>query len=215
MPMNPGPSFERWIKHAFDHPEDDLNWWKAPKSEYWPGEPRLKAEYLAETFEHADRHIARFSDTQLESALWHIIGGNYAIDAVSAELPIDLRLRVIRSTYDLFQKLFAARCDEIDWPGNFPLYRVCYMFWEIFPLEDRASVPEDAPVCDEKIAVLERILGLDNPMCQYSALHGLGHAHSVIPERTTEIIDRYLARHLEPDFQLRSYALDARKGGVI
>ncbi len=213
--MNPGPSFERWIEHAFDHPEDDLRWWKAPKPEYWRGEPRLKAEFIAETFEHADRHLARFSDAQLESGLWHIIGGNYAIDAVGDDVPLELRLRVVRSTYALFLRLFAVRCPELIFGGGVPVYGICYMFWELFPLEDRPSDPADAPLCEEKLAVLERILGIDNAMCQYSALHGLGHAQSSVPERTAEIVDRYLARHPEPDFQLRSYALDAREGGVM
>lgn len=215
MPMNPAPSFERWIEHAFDHPESDLKWWQRPKAEYWRGEPALKAEYIAETFEHADEHLARFSDAQIESALWHIIGEDYAMNALGGDVPLERRLRVIGSTYDLFRKLFAVRCRDLIFGGGLPVYGICYMFWELFPLENTPSDPEDAPLCEKKIAVLERILDLDNAMCQYSALHGLGHAQSDIPERTAEIIDRYLARHPEPDFPLRAYALGARKGCVM
>lgn len=215
MPVIRGLSFERWIEHAFNHPDDDPKWHRRPGCEHWVGEPALKAERIAETFERADEHLARFSDRQLEAALWMIIGEGYAADALGGDVPLELRLRVIGSTYDLFRKLFAVRCRDLIFGGGLPVYGICYMFWELFPLENTSSDPEDAPLCEKKIAVLERILDLDNAMCQYSALHGLGHAQSDIPERTTEIIDRYLARHPEPDFPLRAYALGARKGCVM
>lgn len=215
MPVIRGPSLERWIEHAFDHPDDDPKWHRRPGCEHWVGEPALKAERIAETFERADEHLARFTDRQIEAGLWMIIGEGYAADALGEDVPLESRLRLLESTYALFLKLFAVRCPDLVFGGGVPVYGICYMFWELFPLEDRPSDPKDAPLCEKKIAVLERILEIDNAMCQYSALHGLGHAQGDLPVRAAEIIDRYLTRHPEPDLPLRSYALEARKGGVM
>lgn len=207
-------SFERWLEHAFAHPEDDPRWHRRPDSEYWSGEPVLKAEHIARTFDRADENLARFSDQQIEAGLWMIIGRGYVGAALGDEVPADLRLRLVRSTYDLFLRLFAVRCGRLELGGEPPLYRICYMFWEIFPLENKPENPRDAALCEEKISALERILEIDNPMCQYSALHGLGHAQFELPERSAEIIDSWLVKHGTADPRLREYAQDARTGDV-
>lgn len=214
MSVIQNPSFERWLGHAFDHPEDDPKWHRLPDSEYWSGEPALKAEHIARTFERADEHLGRFSDRQIEAGLWMIIGRGYVGAALGDDVPAETRLRLVRSTSDLFSRLFAARCRRLELGGESPLYRICYMFWEIFPLENKPEHPRDAALCEEKIATLERILEIDNPMCQYSALHGLGHAQFDLPERSAEIVDRWLTKHATADARLREYAQDARTGDV-
>lgn len=214
MPLIHCPSLDRWIEHVFDHPESDPTWHHRPDSDYWSGEKSLKAERIAETFEQADKLLARFSDKQIETGLWMVIGEDYTSEAFGEEVPLEFRLRLVRSTYHLYSKLFAVRCGKVDWGGRLPLYCICYMFWEIFPLENRPEQPQNAPVWEEKISALERILELDNPMCQYAALHGLGHAQRSVPEKVAEIIDRWSARRTEADARLREYAQDARKGDV-
>jgi hypothetical protein len=213
MPMIRGLTFEQWIEHAFDRPEDEGGT-DAPGAGYWGDLGEVKAAYLAETFENPDRHIARFSDRQLENALWSILSGGYAKNALAKEIPFDLRIRFVASTYGLFSKLFAARCPKLELGGGSPLYTVCYMFWEQFPIFADGGDAESERLFDESLTVMEKTLELDGLMCQYAALHGLGHAQSARPERVAESIDRYLARHPEPEFELRDYALDARAGAV-
>ncbi|MBI2386304.1 MAG: hypothetical protein HYV14_09855 [Elusimicrobia bacterium] len=214
MSVIQSPSFERWLEHAFDHPENDPKWHRRPDSEYWSGEPSLKAEYIARTFERGDEHLARFSDQQIEAGFWMIIGRGYVGAALGDEVPAEQRLRLVRSTYALFSRLFAARCRRLELGGDSPLYRICYMFWEIFPLENKPEHARDAALCEEKISAIERILGIDNPMCQYSALHGLGHAQLEVPERSAAIIDSWLVKHEKADPRLREYAQAARTGDV-
>lgn len=214
MSLNERPSFELWIDQLFDLPVDDLKRHETLGSDYWLDQGALKAEYIAATFENADEHLSRFNDAQLEAGLWFVVSGDYMADALGPGVPFDLRLRLLRSTGDLFRRLFAVRCRELDMGGSLPLYRVCYMFWEIFPLRNAPKRPADAPLSAEKIGVLERILEIENLMCQYSALHGLGHAQRAFPERIAAIIDRWLAGHAESDPRLRNYASYARNGEV-
>lgn len=204
MPIIKGLTFERWIQHVFDHPEKDPHWYTDPGAEHWNGENAAKAEYIARTFEEAAACLSRFSDRQLDTGLHFIVGWNYAIDALAEDVPPAARARVVRSTVPLFESLFAARCVKLDWGGGYPLYRICLAFWELFPPAESS----------DKIDALERILSIDNAMCQYSALRGLGLGQPEAPERTAGIIDAYLQRHPEPDFPLRSWALNARKGNM-
>lgn len=214
MPMIKDFSFEQWLSHVFDHPEQDKDWHLRPGRMYWRDAHALKAAYIAETFENADRHLARFSDGQLENALWFLLTGDYLGDATGADVPLDASRRVIRSTADLFRKLFAVRCTDVDLQGARPLYCACYMFWEMFPVEDARRTPVEAALLSEKLAVLRGLLAIPNVMCQYSALHGLGHVARREPAPVAELIDEFLGAHPEPDFVLRTYALAARRGGV-
>lgn len=212
MPIIKGLSFDQWLAHAFDHPDD---WERQPGSGFWGDDHLLKAEHITETFKNADRHLARFSDKQLERSLWFVISEDYVRDALSETVPLERRLGLIRSTVDLARKFFAARCaDGVDFGGTRPLYCVCYMFWEIFPVSDTPQTPEEAPLVEAKLASIEEILSIDSAMCQYSALHGLGHVQRHSPKRVAETIDRYLELHPDPAFVLKKYALNARKGCV-
>ncbi|MDE2142729.1 MAG: hypothetical protein KGJ84_09990, partial [Elusimicrobia bacterium] len=138
----------------------------------------------------------------------------YASDALDADVPLPARVRLVRAVPGLYRGIFAPRCPELDFGGNLPLYRVCYMFWESIPVGGRPESEEERTLGREMLAALREILEIDNPMCQYSALHGLGHAHPYWPVEVEEIIDAYLSRHPGKDFPLRSYALAAREGHV-
>lgn len=214
MPLIRNLTLEGWIEHAFDHPDSDRDWHTRRGSGHWADDSAVKAAYMAETFDNPDRHIARFSDRQLETALWFILTQGYFDEALEGGAPLENRIKLVRSTENLFRKLFAVRCHGVDFGGNKPLYRICYMFWEILPLANRSAEPDEGRLAEEKMTVMEGLLDCDEPMCQYSALHGLGHAQADLPERVGAAVDRYLARHPEPDFELRNYALAARKGGV-
>jgi hypothetical protein len=201
----------------FDHPEDDRRWLDRVETDLWQGEEDIKARYIAKTFASPEVHLARFSDRQVANALEMIIapgGTDYLIDAYKSTVPLDLRLGLIRATEGLFTKLFAKRCSTFEIEAHSHLHGTCYMFWDLYSLEFETKDPARAPVAAEKLALVERILDMDNLMCQYSALHGLGHAQYDFPERVAAAIDRYLARHPEPEFALREYALKARSGCV-
>lgn len=206
-------SLEQWISHVFDHPEE-ADWRARSGFEYWIEAESRKAALLAETFARAGELLARFSDRQLETGLWFLLSDGYAADAMDVTVPLERRLALLRSTPALFATLFSSRCSHVDFGGNEPLYRSCYMFWELFPVGSKSPEPERTALLEERFAALERIIALDNPMCQYSGLHGLGHLHHRGGARTAALIDGYLARQPGLDVELRAYALDAREGNV-
>jgi hypothetical protein len=68
---------------------------------------------------------------------------------------------------------------------------------------------------DAILYVMARTLRLESEACRESALHGLGHWHRAHPDRTTRIIDGWLAGAPRISPELRQYALGARRGCVL
>jgi len=62
---------------------------------------------------------------------------------------------------------------------------------------------------------MKKILALDSVACQESALHGLGHWHSLQPDRVESIVDGFLAAHPTTRRELVTYARSARCGCVL
>ncbi|MFN0037702.1 MAG: hypothetical protein ACKVUS_21790 [Saprospiraceae bacterium] len=66
-------------------------------------------------------------------------------------------------------------------------------------------------------SVMQRCLGLSNPACVESGLHGLGHLAAFLPNIAVPIIDRYLAgqKDKDKDSDLANYARIARTGMIL
>lgn len=215
MPLIKDLSFERWLDHAFDHPESDRDWAYRPDTDHWADPPERKAEYIARTFAEAERHLARFSPAQIDAGIETILragGAGDLLEALAPAVPLELRLEVMRSCVTLFRLFFAVRCPGLDIDSSQPIYRVCGLFWTLFPSPDAPPSPDEAPMWRAKVDALTTILGLDSLMCQYSALGGLSKLHYKAPDAAVAIVDAYLARHGSPDFPLRDEALAARVG---
>jgi hypothetical protein len=120
-----------------------------------------------------------------------------------------------------------------------------YMWWDIFPVRFYfrsclpAKIPLSAPLLaklgfqdgvlksttnameidpeihDAVLKVMMEILDLPSELCQFSALHGLGHLHARHPARVEQIVDVFLSRHTDLRPHLIEYASRARLGRVL
>jgi hypothetical protein len=63
--------------------------------------------------------------------------------------------------------------------------------------------------------VMSEVLDLPSELCQFSALHGLGHWHVRHPEQVEQIVDAFVARHKDLRPHLIEYASRARLGNVL
>jgi hypothetical protein len=91
----------------------------------------------------------------------------------------------------------------------------CYMWWDIIPLYGGLGMYSGIidPINDAVLHVCSEVLKLNSEACLESALHGLGHWHLYIPDRTQPIVRNFLKRtDLSP--ALRSYAERAAEGAV-
>jgi hypothetical protein len=117
------------------------------------------------------------------------------------------------------------------------------MWWDIFPMHFymRSHLPEPAELLSMResfqqlgidlskvleleiepeihqatLSVMSEVLDLPSELCQFSALHGLGHWHAHHPEQVEQIVDAFLTRHKDLRTHLIEYASKARLGSVL
>lgn len=223
------PRYQEWIKRVFDHPVTDPEWYLAETHEEFACTDEDAVILIEQTFTHAGTDLASFSDAQVDHGLWYLVGaaGSQPASALwNRSVPLDDRLRAIRSIYDLYTNSFASRCTQTLGHLNEPsseLNSICYMFWDLFwdlfrfrftypPVYKETQVEQ--ALMDAGFSVLTDILSIPHRACREGALHGLGHMARQYPERVGDIIDRFLAAN-ELDKPLDVYARNAREGAVL
>jgi len=217
-------SYDDWIEHVFGHEVRSQRnpWYFDPDHEWWSPTPVEFVGHLTRLFEDPDPLVGMFADSQIAQGLTYLVDTSASGDdghLANTAVPIADRLRLVRSIEILFERLFASRCtphlSHLDEPGVGILNGRCYMWWDSFP---SLALPGDAhlPTLQEAaLATVKRILMLDSVACQESALHGLGHWHSLQPDRVESIIDDFLAAHPTARVELLAYARSARCGCVL
>lgn len=226
-------TFDRWVKHIFDHPEPDNMplWYFRDDADIWNGlvVPDVTVSYLTRLFENIRQIAKPYTDAQLNQGLW-FVASNGCSDFMFAlndeRVPLAERLRCVESIYTLYETLFAPRCTPIlshrlrglpDDPAHNALNSVCYMWWDLTPIGGPTDDPEFTVFNAACLDVMRRTLMLDSIACQEGALHGLGHWSYYEPHRAqiSSIIDQFLAANPNIDSQLKTYALSAKSGCVL
>jgi hypothetical protein len=87
------------------------------------------------------------------------------------------------------------------------------MWWDVIPLYGGMGHCDQEQINTAVLNIFEQVLKLKAESCLESVLHGLGHWHLYVPDRTESIVRRFLARtDISPE--LRNYAELAAVGGV-
>jgi hypothetical protein len=115
-----------------------------------------------------------------------------------------------------------------------------YMWWDIFPMhryirscvpgkitlsapllaklklqDDVQEIEIDPEIHEATLRVMTEVLDLPSELCQFSALHGLGHWHARHPERVEQIVDVFVTLHKNLRPHLIEYASKVRLGRVL
>jgi hypothetical protein len=218
--MTESHSLPNWIAHVFDHPVAESAWYWEPDAPAWEESPEYIATLIAETFERSGELLAPFTDAQLNQGFYYLVGGSFSgftHSLVHAEVPLAVRLRVLRSFVPLFEQVMARRCSPHlshldEWPAN-PLNASCYMWWDILPLCGRPEDPAHAEFDAEVLRILTRLLTIPQDACRESALHGISEWQLYYPGAEA-IVDEWLAQTPGLRPELASYAQRAKKGQV-
>lgn len=212
------PRYQEWLAHVFDHPVEKEAWhWGSEAS--FEGDEAAVAVLLEETFTRSGSDLLHFTDAQVNQGLYYLARPSEGgfLDALSSgAVPLDLRLRGIRSIETLYRDCFAGRCTEalthLDEKAS-PLNAICYMFWDLNRLSYQEGLPDREAIGGAIFEVLESILAIPHLACQEAALHGLGHLSQGDPEQVGAIVDRFLKTEIGNE-DLRAYAKEAREGLV-
>jgi len=222
MPAITHLTFEDWVNFIFDHPAKGPDWYADQDAPFWNGSAALTAEYVTRLFEDPCPALEGFTDAELNKGLWYLISpglGEHMLCLDEPSLPIETRVRCVRSCESLFRKLFLPRCSphlsHRDWAGAAPLNSICYMWWDIMPVYGGPEPQDRERLHAAALDTMGVILNLNSLACQESALHGLGHWRRCSPERTESLIDEFLRSHPDARPELLTYAKSARCGCVL
>ena len=215
-------SFEDWVKQVFDHEVREPEWYWDKDAWEWKAPTELTVKYFTQLFEQPLPVLANYSDEQLNQGFWYLIspGASSHLFAVTDEtVPLELRLRCVKSMQKVFDQLFDGRCSDhlshIDEKGAKPLNSICYMWWDLAPLQLEPDKPSKESISKAALEVMAATLKLGSIACQESALHGLGHWELFYPTEVAAIVDQYLNDNTELRTELKDYALNAREGHVL
>lgn len=219
--MNDTSSLPDWIAHVFDHPVADPAWHWSPDAPVWKGSSEETVAFIAETFERSGELLARFTDEQLNQGFWYLVSAScsdFMFALVEPAVPMQKRLRALRSFVPLFEQVMAARCSPQlshldEQPAN-PLNSVCYMWWDILPIHGKPEERERAEFDAEVLRVLPRLLSIPHDACRESALHGVSEWRPYYPS-VERVVDEFLARTPGLRPELVSYAQHAKVGNVL
>jgi hypothetical protein len=196
--------FDAWVRYLFDRPQE-LDEGRQDLDAVRDG-PVAKAERVRHLFRNAGDVLRPYSDDQVGWGLHEIVDGGDIREFMNRKVPVVLRTTGLRSIVTLFAQVFAQRIQVEETSRTPPLQHVCFMFFDIAPID-----LGDDTVLD----VLEDTLKLPSIPCQRAALHGLGHAHMRSPEPVWTIVGRWLEKHPNAPQELRDYAASARIGDVM
>lgn len=216
------PSFEEWLVWAFDHTVSHPEWYWEDDAEDL--EPLISAPtmvgYLTRLFADAPTHLSRFSHEQVAQGLWFVLNeirDNHMFALGDRSVADDARQRCLDAMFVLYRDYFAKECPKETGEEHYTeLNEICYMAWDIMPYWwVRLDGAEWASSC---VLLLERILHIAHPVCQASALHGLGHFVMDYPdlaEPIASVINGFLKRNPALDPGLTEFAAQARRGEVL
>lgn len=219
-------SYEDWVNYVFDHPIVDPRWWFQDEDsglyQFWDdrADRTRTLSYLTRFFRAPERVLARFNRTEIDQGLNLLFSASSSSHMAVLDEPA-LSWEKRRECFDamvmLYAKLMAPvygndlghlqHCDH-----DRATYS-CYMLWDVVHLWPGMGNPDDRLISEAVLSVFERVLTLRSEACLESALHGLGHWHLRLPERTEPIVREFLKRtDISP--VLREYAERAAIGNV-
>ncbi len=237
-----GTTFEQWLEFVFNNPVRHREWyWDVDFDSQWESldlTDTLIVQYMAQLFLKPEI-LKPYSFDQVEQGLWFLIGdsspGHSSQALLRRKATLPERVMCIHAMAGFFRNyvLAVTPCDfdpnESSATGSVKC--AAFMWWDIFPmrfwqpthrhpsftalplhLEEKMEIEPE--IHEATLNVMAEVLDLPSELCQFSALHGLGHWHARHPERVEHIVDTFISRHQDLRPHLIEYASMARRGDV-
>ena len=134
----------------------------------------------------------------------------------TTECDEERRVKGIRNLVNLYRNFFERYCtaqvvsignDQTDGKIGF----ICYMFWDVFVLYPGSASPLMKLAA---VGVMRTALDSRNDNCLASAIHGLGHWATDVPEAST-ILNQWLRRPTTKNPRVIQYARTATSGMIL
>jgi len=133
----------------------------------------------------------------------------------ATECSEDRRIHGIGNLTNLYTNYFQRYGTEPvtgigDYQTDGPIGYICYMFWDVFVLYPGNSTPG---MVSAGVKVMQEALDSQSDNCLVSAIHGLGHWSSDVPEAVSAL-KRWLNRPTSKNPEVLKYARTAMSGMI-
>ena len=216
-------SYLEWINHAFNHPVDETQWHFDVNAPYFEVSDIEFTSLFIKTMDRCGIDLLQFDDAQVNQGLWYIFFNacsDYMFQLKSVSVPREDKARAIVAIKHLYSDCFEKRCtptlSHLGEPGS-PLNSICYMLWDLTPLNYWEGCDDKEFLYEQVIAVYAFALKSPNIACVESALHGLGHTHMEAPKLVEQVIDEFLRENkfFNENEDLLSYVENVKTGAVL
>jgi hypothetical protein len=209
-------TYEHWRSELFGQPPEIDPVVFGHSSEFYALPPDLAFDYVDRLLNDPDVH-SLFEKTQLANGIKTIYSGN------CSDLPFlyvtecteDRRIKGIRNLCNLYRNFFERYCltpvrSIGDGAEDDPMGFICYMFWDVFVLYPGNGTPG---MIAAAVDVMRGVLESSNDNCLMSAIHGLGHWVSNVPDAETAL-KLWLKRPTTRNLEVLKYARRATTGMI-
>lgn len=154
--------YSEWLTHVFDHEVAEPEWFFDIHAPGFEASDREITELFICTMKNSGRDLLRFSDAQTNQGLNYLFSNscsNLVFSIMDGAFAIELKLDAIRSIEILYTDCFAIRCSptlsHLDELVCSPLNHICYMLWDVTPLNYWEGRPERIEAYTAVVDVME------------------------------------------------------------
>jgi hypothetical protein len=204
--------YEHWRNELFDHsPEiDPVTLGHSP--EFYAVPPHDAFEFVDRMLVDPEVH-SLFDKIQLGNGI-QTVYSNCCSDLpflYTTECTEDRRIEGIRNLSNLYTNYFERYCTgRISSIGNDlsdgPMGYICYMFWDVFVLYPGNGTPR---MVSAAVEVMRSVMQSNSDNCLMSAIHGLGHWASDVPEAVS-VLKQWLTAPTTANSKVVKYAQAAK-----
>lgn len=220
-------SYHEWIRYVFDQTVPPTGFFYPnlgdPSSDCCCPKSFELVHLITETCLRSGTDLRFYSNAQVAAGLDEIFNGSYRCEVWSLKdesIPIEDRLRAIRSISVLYRDCLAQRCLEVspsswDEMTSHQLDVFLFNLWDVCPLSTWRDEKEKDVFCKEIARTLEDCLYINHEACIVSALRGLSEMHQYVPSQVEHAIDLFLKDKRSLSETILHYANESRNGWVF
>ena len=209
-------NYENWRNELFDHsPEiDPVTFGHSP--EFYDVSPSDAFDFVDRMLNDPEVH-SLFDKTQLGNGI-QTVYSNCCSDLpflYTTECTEDRRIKGIRNLRKLYINYFERYCTgrvasiENDLSDG-PMGYICLMFWDVFVLYPGNGTPR---MVSAAVDVMRSVMQSRSDNCLMSAIHGLGHWASDVPEAAS-VLKQWLTAPTTENSAVVKYAQAATSGMI-
>lgn len=210
-------NYVEWRSELFGQPPEIDPVKLEHSSEFYSLPPNQAFDFVDQMLVDRELHTL-FSKEQIGNAI-NTVYSNCCSNLpflYTTECDEERRVKGIRNLVNLYRNFFERYCtaqvvsignDQTDGKIGF----ICYMFWDVFVLYPGSASPMMKLAA---VGVMRTALDSRNDNCLASAIHGLGHWATDVPEAST-ILNQWLRRPTTKNPQVIQYARTAISGMIL